>query len=170
MVFWPGLGDPFVCQSPIGVYASHFLGQVPGCAYTVCLYGRIKISCTFPSGPPCRPSRVSPYTPSVLICCIRLLCDWSFRLYYYYSSSSSSLGVFQISFSWWFFYLSLSDSKSPRVSRTLLSILAILNNAVVWMVSTRPPVPLIILWWLYQKHQSRLVYFSPSCSIVFSIP
>ena len=24
--------------------------------------------------------RVSPYTPSVLICCIRLLCDWSFRL------------------------------------------------------------------------------------------
>ena len=35
---------------------------------------------TFPSGSPCRPSRVSPYTPSVLICCIRLLCDWSFRL------------------------------------------------------------------------------------------
>ena len=37
-------------------------------------------SCTFPSGSPCRPSRVTPYTPSVLICCIRLLCDWSFRL------------------------------------------------------------------------------------------
>ena len=34
---------------------------------------------------------------------------------------------------------SLSDSKSPQVSRTLLSILAILYNAVVWMVSTRPP-------------------------------
>ena len=34
---------------------------------------------------------------------------------------------------------SLSDSKSPQVSRTLLSILAIRNNAVVWMVSTRPP-------------------------------
>ena len=31
----------------------------------------------------------------------------------------------------------LSDSKSPQVSRTLLSILADLNNAVVWMVSTR---------------------------------
>ena len=27
-----------------------------------------------------RPSDVSPYTPSVLICCIRLLCDWSFCL------------------------------------------------------------------------------------------
>ena len=37
------------------------------------------------------------------------------------------------------FHWSLSDSKSPQVSRTLLRILAILNNAVVWMVSTRPP-------------------------------
>ena len=32
----------------------------------------------------------------------------------------------------------LSDSMSPQVSRTLLSILADLNNAVVWMVSTPP--------------------------------
>ena len=37
------------------------------------------------------------------------------------------------------FHWSLSDSKSPQVSRNLLSILAVLNNAVVWMVSTRPP-------------------------------
>ena len=37
------------------------------------------------------------------------------------------------------FHWSLSDCKSPQVSRTLLSILAVLNNAVVWMVSTRPP-------------------------------
>ena len=37
------------------------------------------------------------------------------------------------------FHWSLSDSKSPQVSRTLLSILAVLNNAVVWMVSTGPP-------------------------------
>ena len=35
----------------------------------------------------------------------------------------------------------LSDSKSPQVSRTLLSILAVFNNAVVWMVSTRPLTP-----------------------------
>ena len=33
----------------------------------------------------------------------------------------------------------LSDSKSPQVSRTLLSILAVFNNAVVWMVFTRSP-------------------------------
>ena len=38
-----------------------------------------------------------------------------------------------------FFHWSLSNSKSPQVSRTLLSILAVLNNAVVWMVSTRLP-------------------------------
>ena len=37
------------------------------------------------------------------------------------------------------FHWSLSDSKSPQVSRTLLSILAIHNNVVVWMVSTRLP-------------------------------
>ena len=36
------------------------------------------------------------------------------------------------------FHWSLSDSKS-QVSWTLLSILAVLNNAVVWMVSIRPP-------------------------------
>ena len=33
---------------------------------------------------------------------------------------------------------SLSDSKSPQASRTLLSIRADLNNAVIWMVTTYP--------------------------------
>ena len=37
------------------------------------------------------------------------------------------------------FHWSLSDSKSPQVSKTRLSILAVLSNAVVWIVSTRPP-------------------------------
>ena len=37
------------------------------------------------------------------------------------------------------FHWSLSDNKPPQVSWTLLSILAVLNNAVDWMVSTRPP-------------------------------
>ena len=35
------------------------------------------------------------------------------------------------------FHWSLSDSKSPQVSRTLLSILTDLNNVIVWMVSIR---------------------------------
>ena len=73
-----------------------------GCAYTICLYGRIEISCTFPSGSPCRPSRVSPYTPSVLICFIRLLCVWLFRLChriaYIYCFVASYL------FSLWYYY------------------------------------------------------------------
>ena len=37
------------------------------------------------------------------------------------------------------FHWSLSDSKSSQVSRTLLSILAVLNYVIAWMVSTRPP-------------------------------
>ena len=37
------------------------------------------------------------------------------------------------------FHRSLSDSKSPQDSRPLLSILAVLNNVAVWMVSSRSP-------------------------------
>ena len=37
------------------------------------------------------------------------------------------------------FHWSLSDSKSPLISRTLLCILAVLSNAVIWIVSTHPP-------------------------------
>ena len=38
------------------------------------------------------------------------------------------------------FHWSLRDSKSPEVSWTRLSMRAVLNNIVVWMVSTRPPI------------------------------
>ena len=37
---------------------------------------------------------------------------------------------------------SLRDRKSPQVSRTLLCILVVLNNAVVWMVFTGPLISL----------------------------
>ena len=37
------------------------------------------------------------------------------------------------------FSLESDWQQVPQVSRTLHSILAVLNNAVVWMVSTRPP-------------------------------
>ena len=57
--------------------------------------------------------------------------DYYYYYYYYYIFSHQLLLVV--------FYWSLSDSKSPQISRTLLNILAILNNAVVWMVSTRLP-------------------------------
>ena len=36
------------------------------------------------------------------------------------------------------FQWGLSDSTFPQVFRTLLSTLAVFNNAVIWMVSTRP--------------------------------
>ena len=34
----------------------------------------------------------------------------------------------------------MSDSKSPQVSRALLSILAVHNSVVIWMVSTHLPI------------------------------
>ena len=37
------------------------------------------------------------------------------------------------------FHWSLSDIKSPQVSRTRLRILSVLSNAVIWIVSTRLP-------------------------------
>ena len=37
------------------------------------------------------------------------------------------------------FHWNLSDSKSSQVSRNRLIILAVLSNAVIWIVSTRPP-------------------------------
>ena len=44
------------------------------------------------------------------------------------------------------FHWSFRDNKSPQVSRTLLSILAVLSNTVIWIVSTRPPKLMISLW------------------------
>ena len=55
--------------------------------------------------------------------------------YYYYLLLESFSYQFELMVSHW----SLSDSKSPQVFRTLLSILAVLSNAVIWIVSTRPP-------------------------------
>ena len=46
------------------------------------------------------------------------------------------LKVFHTRVNQWF--LTGSDNKSLQISRILLSILAVLNIAVVWMVSTRP--------------------------------
>ena len=64
----------------------------------------------------------------MLICCICLLYDLLLSPLIF--SHQHELMVF---------HWSLSDSKSPPVTRTLLSILVVLNNAVVWMVSTLPP-------------------------------
>ena len=96
---------------------SHFPGQILGCASTICLYGQISVSCTIPSGLPCPPSHVLSYTFSVIIIII---------IY--------SLRVLADGFS-----LESVWHKSPQVSTTPLRILAVLSNAVIWIVSTRPP-------------------------------
>ena len=46
------------------------------------------------------------------------------------------------------FYWSLSDSKSLQVSMILLSILADLNNAIVWIVSTYPAISMSSSPWI----------------------
>ena len=80
-------------------------------------------------------------------------------IYYYYYYS---LRVFHTSVSWWSF-TGVSDSKSPQVSSTFLSILTNLNNAVVWIVSTCPVIsspctnPLVT----EPQHQLLLLLFTP---------
>ena len=61
------------------------------------------------------------------------------------------------------FHQSVSDSKPPQISRTLLSILADLNNFVVWMVST---------WPLVSKSSSLFIKplaVVPSAPVIFGI-
>ena len=58
--------------------------------------------------------------------------------YYYYYYNFLLIRVFYISVCWLSF-TGVWVTESPHVSWTLLSILAVLYNVVVWMVSTRPP-------------------------------
>ena len=52
-----------------------------------------------------------------------------------------------------FLHQHVSDSKSPQVSRTLLSILSVLNNVVV----NYQVLSLVILYLLFKMHQLQLV-------------
>ena len=83
LVAWPRLGDPFVSQNPRVVCVSHSPGKILGFAYTIIPYGHISISGTIPNKSLSPPSCFYSYTLSalIIICCIRLLWDWLFRLY-----------------------------------------------------------------------------------------
>ena len=59
--------------------------------------------------------------------------------YYYYYYYYLLIRVFHISFSWWSSTGVWVIASHFQVSNTLLGILVVLNNAVVWIVSTRPP-------------------------------
>ena len=84
------------------------------------------------------------------------------NLNYHYNSYSTALKVS---------HESQSDSKFSQVSRTLLSILAGVNNAVVWMVSTcllisKSLSPFINPLEIVPMHQLQLVSPPSSFSIV----
>ena len=123
LVFWPRLGDPCVCQSSMRVYVCHFLGQVLGYVYTICLYGQISISFTSPSGSPCPFCRVYSYILSALICCIRLFCDLWFHLCHH------------IAYICWGFFLVLSILALIWLILTALSCAAIRRDSVSLKVS-----------------------------------
>ena len=66
----------------------------------------------------------------------------------------------------------LSDSKSPQVFRTLLSILSDLDDWMLFgwsrlVLFPSPVVPLLIIFWPYKEHQLQLVRTPLSCSTVF---
>ena len=72
------------------------------------------------------------------LCMVIYYCYWFF-LWFFYPFQSFSHQCYLIVFRW-----SLSGRKSPQVTGTLLSILAVLNNAVVWIVFTHPIIIIII--------------------------
>ncbi len=58
------------------------------------------------------------------------------------------------------FHRSVSDSKSPQVSRTILRILAVLRNAVIWIVSTNPN------WYNRHFHVPQFFQFSSKVEVL----
>ena len=111
LVVWVTWGDPFVCKNSIGDYMCHSPGLILGCAYAMCSYGLIYISCASPSGSPDPPSYAHSSTPSLLICYIRLLSDWWFRVnheiaYICYFLASNLFSLWHDWFLWRFVLLS----------------------------------------------------------------
>ena len=83
----------------------------------------------------------------------------SLYYYYYYYYKKIHLS-FSRQCQLMIFHWCLSDSKSPQVYRTLLSILTNLNNAVVWIVSILPstfPVFFPRFWVLFLLHELNLL-------------
>ena len=84
--------------------------------------------------PSCSQSR--PWLDFSVLPCSLLGCVHRYYYYYYYYYYRES---FLHKHTLMVFHMSLFDSNSNQVTRTLLSISADLNNAVVWIVSARPP-------------------------------
>ena len=76
------------------------------------------------------------YLRLLVSCCLIMTVIWLRKHAYQlllYTRIEFFISALLMDFPW-----SLSESKSPQISRTLLSILAVLNNVVVWMFSTHP--------------------------------
>ena len=104
-------------RSSCRYYAFYFLVRILVCKCTICLYGKISISCTIPSEGLFSSSRTSFYT------------FFSQHLFF------GRLMVFSCDILLIVFHCSLSDHKSPQVCSYLSCIL---KNTGVWMVSTHP--------------------------------
>ena len=87
-----------VCISKSLRSLCHSPGQMLGCVYTICSYGQTSTSCTIPDESPCQLCHAKSYTLSVLICCIRLLCHWSFRLHHHIIYICCFFTSYQLSF------------------------------------------------------------------------
>ena len=108
LVFWPRLGDPSVCQSPIGVYVCYFLGQV-----LVCMV-KFKFLAQLP---------VDPLAHPVVSCLVfllcqfatfALLCDWWFRLCHHIAYIYCFIASYL--FSLWYYHYYYSFACSHQIS------------------------------------------------------
>ena len=110
---------------------------------------------------------------------ITFLVLWSIIIIIISCCSSSSSGplerFFLFIYTWWSFLWNLTDHNSPQVSRILVN----LNNALVWVVSARPPISnssssLIKLLSTvpsapnHKKHRCILMFLIIICSLVRS--
>ena len=77
--------------------------------------------------------------PLIFFVCLFVFSFFRFKLFFFYPDCKTTIcfSIIWHAFSWQLavLYWSLSDSKSLQISRTLFSILAHLNSAVVWIGS-----------------------------------
>ena len=111
----------------------------------------------------------NPFWLYILIICIRVSNSFEFF------ANNLMSSIFLLFYAFEFFQPALADGffTGDKVTANFLRS-PDLNNAVVWVVSTRPlipssPITVQTIWWLYRAHQLQLVSPSPKCYIVFSI-
>ena len=113
----------------------------------------------------------SPVTDVIWYTSMEEYCQHITNYYYYYLL----IRVFHIRVSWWSFtgdWVTASLLKSLGLFSVFwpFSIMLLFGWSPLGCRLPNPPGPFIILELTCPKHQSQLVYLSPPCSIVFSIP